>query len=164
MIKNLSCKNGIVSWNDIKLKIKNAFLATENKGIIQVKCGENYVEQEVQFYDEKGSMILKYNLITNTLLTTNRQIVLAEIEQVMPYNNKIVILCNKNKIIVLNGDEEQEIRPINGYIFNYLTFENGNLIVICNGDKNHMDKFGRLTRKFNLDDMNCCLIDKGIAY
>lgn len=164
MIKNLSCKNGIVSWNDIKLKIKNAFLAIENKGIIQVKCGENYVENEVQFYDEKGFLILTCNLITNTILTTNRQIILTEIEQIVINNNKIIVLCNKNKIIVLTENKEQVIHPTNGYIFNYLTFENNNLIVICNGDKNHMDKFGRITRKFILDDINCCLIDKGIGY
>lgn len=164
MVENLSCKNGIVSWNNIVLKIDTAFLALESNGIIQVKCGENYIEKEVLFYNENGITILKYNLVSKVVYDKNREIKLSELEQALPYNGEVVILCNKNKVLRVSADKKIIIESPCGYVFDYLTIENNNLIAVCNGDKKHSDEFGRITKKFLLDEVNSCFLDKGLGY
>ena len=84
---------------------------------------------------------------------------------------------NKQLLLIMYGSNEREVvgldiegnflynidSPI-GYKMIYFQETSDNVLIVCDGDENHKDKYGRSRMNFELDILTGKLILKGLAY
>lgn len=177
MIKNLQWNQQTVSWYSdrlIELQINNVFLATvsKNEKLVCIKCGKNFIEEIVCFYDYEGKFVLYYNIINGKIEWSVSDNILnynvPNLNQVLYVTEPecLIILSNKDNIkgIDLNKRILFECDAPTGYILQYLTRSQNRPVVVCDGDEAHQDEFGRFRENFYIDINSGVLERGGIAY
>lgn len=182
MIENLHASSGCVTWKsngrNIILNVDDAFFATENEKLelIEVESGKNFIATKVYYYSYDGSLVLYYDLNLNIVNWTyqgkHKNLFINQLKQV-------IFLPQKQKIFILSdGDgERQELYGYNvigdclfkvnqpvGFKMQYFACSKDQISIVCDGDKNHEDQYGRSRYNFLLDVNNGNLSKGNLAY
>ena len=180
MIENLMVTSGSVNWNfnnkEISIEIENAFFASEIKetNLIKIDCGKNFIESKVYYYNFEGNLELSYNLYTFTIewffRDVKKRLVIANI-------NQVEFFLQYKRFFVLSGSEEQkiygyridgkqlfEVNAPEGFKMLYFTRIKEQVVIVCDGDKEQKDAFGRYRYNFFLNIDSGKLTKGDLAY
>lgn len=180
MIENLNVSSGCVTWKSnertIILNVKDAFFATEDEKLelIQVESGKNFLATKVYYYSYDGNLELYYDLnlsVVNWIYQgKQKNLFINQLKQV-------IFLPQKQKIFILSDGEKQELYGYNligdylfkvnqpvGFKMQYFACSKDQISIVCDGDKNHEDQYGRSRYNFLLDVNNGNLSKGNLAY
>lgn len=177
MIENLLVNSNEVTWSFgnkiIKIELDNVFYASsdEENEYISIECGTNFIKDSVYFYDFNGELQFSY-ILSLGVLNWNT----SNVEKSLEIKNlkDVGYFPQKQRVFVLAGDCVQgydllgeflyNIKSPNGYKMIYFGEYKDSLFVVCDGDKNHEDKFGRFRVNFIIDKDSGNLTKGELAY
>lgn len=179
MIKNLQYSNEEVSWtfrkNEVHVKLNNAFFASvdHENNYIYVDCGENYETKQVYIFDFNGNILLNYDIEKGNIIwkfdNLEKEIQIQNLLLVgyFPRKNLLLIMYQgKQREVVafdLDGEFLYEVIKPDGFEIMYFQEFTDYVSVVCDGDDNQVDKFGRGRFNFKLDIKTGNLTIKGLA-
>ncbi|MDY0406299.1 hypothetical protein P5G51_013670 [Virgibacillus sp. 179-BFC.A HS] len=117
----------------------------------------------MMFYD------LKLGLIRWNEKGRSQELTIKDLIQVgyFPRKRTILIMRNTSKREVIGLDLEgnflYDVHPPKGYVMIYFQEFADYLSIVCDGDKNHEDKFGRNRINFKLDTIDGSLKKENLA-
>lgn len=180
MVENLSVNSNDISWDsnnkNILIKVDNAFFASEDKKneYIYIESGKNFIKDRVCYYDFNGNLDFLYDLKSGVIEWTyndeKRKLVLNNLKEVgyYPKKNRILVLFSdeapKAQGYNLSGEYLYHIDAPTGYGMVYFGESDDSLLVVCDGDKQNEDKFGRFRVNFKIDIINGNLTKGNLAY
>ena len=168
----LNSDTGTVNW-----KYKNVLYSYVAEGIIFVAESNDiiYLEiyenktfsyrfinlngKDILWYDENGNLKLfdsDGNCIIKHRYNELKTVKVSKDNIYLMYKNKICVLSGK-------GDEISKISPPFGYFF-YRFIDGETLSVVCQGNNNTADKYGRNDWKFQYDFLNNMWYGESFAY
>lgn len=168
----LNSDTGTVNW-----KYKNVLysyvaegiiFAAESNDIIYLEIYENKTfsyrfinlnGKDILWYDENGNLKLfdsDGNCIIKHRYNELKTVKVSKDNIYLMYKNKICVLSGK-------GDEISKISPPFGYVF-YRFIDRETLSVVCQGNNNTADKYGRNDWKFQYDFLNNMWHGESFAY
>lgn len=178
MIADLQWTEHQVNWQydnkKIEINVEAVFFATivKDGNLICIQSGKNYIEEKIYFYNYDGEFVLSYDLeekIINWIYLNKKAICsVPGLNQAM-YNKDTehILILYDNKVVrtmASNGEVLCENNAPNGYICKYLSWIEGKPVVVCDGDENHQDKFGRFRVNFYINEKNMTSEKGNIAY
>jgi hypothetical protein len=180
MIENLSVVNGCVKWKykgrNVILEIENAFFAKERKEshLIKVDSGIGFIENKVYYYTYDGNLELYYDLESGVVEWIyeglRKNLVVDNMIQAVyfPQKCRMFILCDGNEQelygYTLAGECLFKVKQPIGFKMVYCTRAEDQIWVVCDGDKENEDQYGRSRYNFLLDTDNGCLSKLSLAY
>lgn len=181
MISNLKISSNSVSWNfddkEIVISADNVFFAAENKmlNFVKIDTGRNFVEKKVFFYNYDGLLKLCYDLELGTVEWIwggiNRYLCVTNLDQVgfFPQKGRLFIVANNGKKQELHGYTLEgkllfTTSCPSGYQMKYFTIADKKIIIVCDGNKENEDEYGRFRYNFYLDIDNGEFTKGNIAY
>ncbi|MBT2719732.1 MULTISPECIES: hypothetical protein [unclassified Bacillus (in: firmicutes)] len=180
MVDKLNWDQNEISWyfgHDIVKRINNIILASVKKDrkIIFIEAGTNFITEQVYYFLYNGDSFFMYDKISgivewnaNGALTKKK---VDNIKQVSYYPDEQRILILKmndygSSILGLDLMEDLvfEISEPKGYRMEYLSEINQAPVVVCEGDENHVDTFGRGRMNFFINLKTAQLKKGNLAY
>lgn len=180
MIANLEILSDSVSWifdkKEIIIFAADVFFAAENKelNLVTIYTGKNFIEKKVLFYNFDGSLGLCYDLESSTIdwgVGGNSRHLCVK------YMKQVGFFPQKERIFIVTGYNEQELHGYtldgrrlfvanspSGFEMKYFTIVNDRVTVVCDGNKENEDKYGRFRYNFYIDINNGKLTKGNIAY
>lgn len=169
---NFSSDNRIVNWKyenkSYSYVVEGIIFATESNGMIFLEIYENKTfsyrfinlnGKDILWYDENGNLKLfdsDGHCINEHRYNELKTVKVSKDNIYLMYKNRISVLSRK-------GDEISKISPPFGYIF-YRFIDGEKLSVICQGNNNTADKYGRNDWKFKYDFLNNTWHKESFAY
>lgn len=181
MIDNLKVVSGNIFWTfndkDIHLKLENAFFASkiEDERMIKIEAGKNFVASTVVYYSFNGEMLFKYDLnygiVEWIFQGIKKYITMKNIEGVcfLPQKQRILILCNEaEKQVILGytmeGKSLFKVSSPVDFKMCYFVKKQDEVMVVCDGNNNYTDAYGRFQYNFCLNTDTGILRKEGLAY
>lgn len=180
MIENLNVISGCVTWknkgSNIILKIEDAFFATENEELelIHIESGKNFMASKVYYYSYDGNLELYYDLNLNIVDWTYQG---KQKNLIINHLKQAIYFPQKQRIFILSDGDRQELYGYNllgdclfkvnqpiGFKMLYFTWIKDEISIVCDGDKNYEDQYGRSRYNFLLDINNGNLSKGSLAY
>lgn len=180
MIENLRIVSGNVSWiynnKNINIEVDDVFFVSksEETKLIRINTGKNFIEKKIFYYDFNGKFVLYYDLELGTVewvyqeLRKNLNISNLKHVGFFPQDQRILILCQGEKqelqgytldglcLFSVNDPPEFEMR--------YFVKVNDQIAVVCDGNQNQQDEYGRFRFNFLIDTNNGKLTKGTLAY
>lgn len=144
-------------------------------GFIRLETGEDFNTNEITLLRADSTLLFRYNLneqqvswLTSDSVTveceglTNAMIYLEHELVLMIYQNteNIMLLKGYN----LNGNELFNINPPENFDFQYLEIRKNAPFVVCEGNEQEQDQFGRGTYRFSVDPTSGTLKKHNLSY
>ncbi|ULT57362.1 hypothetical protein L1999_01745 [Neobacillus drentensis] len=180
MVDKLTWDQNKISWyfeHEINKSIDNIILAMakKDKEIIYVEAGPNFITEKVYSFLYNGDLLFSYDKTLGVIEWNHNGKVqkkaIGNLKQASYYPNekRILVLINKKSqdIVIgldIHGDVVFEIKSPAGYSMEYFTEINDSPVVVCEGDENHVDSFGRGRVNFFIDLTNAKLEKGNLAY
>ncbi len=169
---NFSSDNRIVNWKyenkSYSYVVEGIIFATESNDMIFLEIYENKTfsyrfinlnGKDILWYDENGNLKLfdsDGHCINEHRYNELKTVKVSKDNIYLMYKNRISVLSRK-------GDEISKISPPFGYIF-YRFIDGEKLSVICQGNNNTADKYGRNDWNFKYDFLNNTWHKESFAY
>nr|WP_315528685.1 hypothetical protein [Carnobacterium maltaromaticum] len=180
MIRNFHFDFAQVNWlfkgREINIKMENIIFSSIDKinNQVSVKVGKNFISESEYYYDFSGNLLFELHKMNGEIKWCHngelfKQTVL-NIENIGFYTNKGIILimykANENEafFVDLKNEFSHEINKPKGFQLAYFEETKNNILIVCNGDTEKTDKFGRYQKNFILDISTGELQENGIAY
>lgn len=180
MVENLKVISGNINWDfnnrNINLIIEDAFFASQNEELkmIKIDAGKNFIEKKVFYYDYNGNLELYYDLelgmIEWIFQGVKHNLIVNNMEQVgfFPQKQRILILCSCEKQELqgysMMGELLFKVSNPSGFKMRYFAKMKDEIAVVCDGNKNYEDEYGRFRYNFRLNINNGNLIKGELAY
>ncbi|UFT98803.1 hypothetical protein KO561_16640 [Radiobacillus kanasensis] len=180
MIDKLFYQSNQVSWSfldkKVSVELDHIITASENttNRYIIIDTGEKFISTRVYYYSFDGNLLMMYDLPKGLLEWSFNghinKITTEELRDVGYFisNKTILIMSQLEKTNItalnLNGDYLYEISSLEGYEMKFFQELPEHVSIVCDGDTNHIDKFGRNRVNFKLDISTGKLSKGGIAY
>lgn len=180
MIKDIKIESNKVLWTfenrTITLELEDVFWASERKEthFIEIETGKNFKQKKVYFFNYAGEQILYYDLDAGTVewsLQENRKKITVEnMNQVgfFPQEKRIFIIssCGNQELLGYdtNGNYLFKVKNPSGFKMLYFSILRHDIIVVCDGEENQEDKYGRFRYNFFIDINTGKLTKGGVAY
>lgn len=180
MVKDIKIVSNKVFWffdnKRITIEIEDAFFVSERKEIqlIEIEAGKNFIRNRVYYYNFTGEPVLYYDLelgIVEWSFQGNiKKITVKNMKQVsfFPQEQRVFIICSCGKQELLGYDLE------GNYLFKtnapsefemlYFAKLRDNIMVVCDGNKNQEDQYGRFRYNFLIDTNTGKLTKGSLAY
>lgn len=150
-------------------------MVKKDEEIVYVEAGTNFITEKVFSFLYNGDLLFSYDkTLGNIEWNHNGKVLKKAVENIKqasyyPNEKRILVLINRNHedIIIgfdIHGDEVFEIKSPAGYSMEYLTDINHSPVVVCEGDENHVDSFGRGRVNFFIDLSNAKLEKGNLSY
>ncbi|WP_429953923.1 hypothetical protein [Enterococcus sp. AZ192] len=179
-MKNLTYSSKIISWNcgrcTNKIELSDIFFASYNEKtkLIYAETEQNFIKQGVLYFDLDGNTVMNYNFETGEINWMHHEISnhlkFDELIQVgyFPLKNLLLIMLNKSKrdVIALDLDGEylyEVEKPIDFEMLYFQEFPDY-IAIVCEGNKNQEDKYGRNRFNFKLNQDTGILDKEDLAY
>lgn len=182
MIKNFKFNKSVVEWqleNEFfsinSNQIYMAYIDSENSSIV-INTGDNFICNQKFIYDFKGILLSISDFSNNTVsIFLKKEEKTLNFENLLDtgffYSQNIILIlselnnkCKKVTALNLKGEYLYDILPPNGFEFYYFSQNNNSIYIVCNGDLQHSDRFGRNEYKFKLDPHTGNLSNQTLAY
>lgn len=165
---DIDYSDSVVKWNngnrDVEYHINGVEDSSEENGLIYI---EIYNEGEFEYYyvDKEGKFILSYSDEAEQLVLQNSNGVKKNI--LVPFIKEVAIDTNKRIFVLVGNNEDSRIyeytkdgeiirqlmAPLS-YIFYRFSQISDELQVICQGNEDKIDKYGRNDWKFKYNFIN----------
>lgn len=179
-MENLIYSSELISWTfneeKIEIKLNNVFFASYNEEskLVYAEVGKNFIKTSVHYFELDGTCRMIYNLETGEIKWLHQGISkflkFDELVQVgyFPFKNLLLVMLNKLRkdVIALDLDGEflYEVEKPLGYEILYFQEFPSYIAVVCEGDKNHEDQYGRSRFNFKLHLTTGILEKEDLAY
>lgn len=180
MVNDIKIISNKVFWifgnERITIEIEDAFFISERKEmqLIEIEAGKNFIRNRVFYFNFAGELVLYYDLKLGTIEWTFqgnvKKITVKNVKQVgfFPQEQRIFIICSCGKQELLGYDIEGKnlFKVDNPSEFEMLYFAElrDNIMVVCEGNKNQEDQYGRFRYNFYMDINTGKLTKGGLAY
>lgn len=180
MVKDIKIVSNKVFWifgnERITIEIEDAFFVSERKEIqlIEIEAGKNFIRNRVFYFNFAGELVLYYDLdlgsVEWSFQGNTKKITAKNVKQVgfFPQERRIFIICSCGKQELLGYDIEGKnlFKVDNPSEFEMLYFAKlrDNIMVVCDGNKNQEDQYGRFRYNFYMDINTGKLTKGGLAY
>lgn len=180
MVENLRIDSGKVSWiynlKEINIEIEDAFFVSKSDEteLITINTGKDFIGKKIYYYDYNGNFILTYDLELGTItwvyqgLRKNLNINNLKHVGYYPQNQRIFILCQNGKQELqgynLDGKLLFSVNAPFGFEMRYFVQIDDQIAVVCDGDQNQQDEYGRFRFHFLIDIDNGRLTKGTLAY
>lgn len=171
----LMFNQGEVSWihdgQKIVVRVKDFIYATKKEGqYVYIECGKNHLLDNAYYYDLTGNLILFYRIDEEILRIGNKRLHINDLKLASFYPNQNIILLlvgdRKKKIIGYNleGIQLFETESPIGFEMKYFQTNGKEIYVVCDGDKQYADKYGRISYNFLIELRTGKLTKGTLAY
>lgn len=181
MTINIDFNDSTVEWyyngNPIFIKLGNIIIASldELNNLVLVQTGDDFIVEREYIYNLNGDLLMfndkKIGLVEWSSSKDKKELLKVDnLIQVgyYPAMNLVLImyLANNKEIMALNlnGEYLYEIKEPANYKMMYLQQFRNYISVVCDGDSNYRDDFGRGRINFKLDIQTGTLIKEGLSY
>lgn len=179
-IEGLVWDSNSIRWinkREINKQINDIYFASINDELecICVEAGKNFILDEVYYFLADGDLLFTYNKTNNRVEWSYKGCLykkqFLKIRQAQIYLKQKVVLVieeqnNKDRIIGYNLEGVKVFCSFasDGYSMEYLSEINYAPVVVCSGDENHVDKYGRNRVNFIIDEKTGIMSKANLAY
>lgn len=167
-----------ISWEFnrelVRFELENIIYAAyvNRQNYINIQVGLNFITTEEYFHDLDGKLLLHYNqnsgLIEWNYKNISERMIVENLSNVGFFPNQGIVLVRNNdgrvKIINLLTKELCDVKAPDGHEMIYFQESDQGITIVCDGDENHTDKYGRNRHNFELDIETGNLKHKGLSY
>lgn len=179
MVESLRIYSGKVSWiynlKEISIEIEDAFFVSKSDEteLITINAGKDFISKKIYYYDYNGNFILSYDLELGIITWVYQGLKNLNINNLKhvgfyPQNQRIFILCQNEKQELhgynLDGKLLFSVNDPPGFEMRYFVQIDDQIAVVCDGDQNQQDGYGRFRFHFLIDIDNGRLTKGTLAY
>lgn len=180
MVKDIKIVSNKVFWifgnKRMAIEIEDAFFVSERKEtqLIEIEAGKNFIRNRVFYFSFAGEPVLNYDLELGTVEWSFqgniKKITVKNVKQVgfFPQELRIFIICSCGKQELLGYDIEGKylfkVNSPSEFEMLYFAKLSDKIIVVCDGNKNQEDQYGRFRYNFFMDINTGKLTKGGLAY
>ncbi|WP_010050380.1 hypothetical protein [Carnobacterium maltaromaticum] len=180
MLNGFCFDSNKVEWfineKKVEKKLDNIIFCSIDKinNQVFVQTGNDFVTENVYYFDFLGNLSLEFHKKNGKIQWNYNNKMYEEnvtnLENVGFYLSKGIILimykANENEAFFVDLKNEflHEVNKPKGFQLAYFEETKNNILIVCNGDAENTDKFGRDQKNFILDISTGELQENGIAY
>ena len=165
MIEKLTYDTRRASWihnnQSVTVDLDEIIMVRMQEKHVTISCGKNYITHRMYHYSFDGYLLFYYNKNSGDIEWSHAEKTYKVhvdslcLSSYYPNKNVILIMYDENerkvKVIDLNGKELSFAVAPNGYKMMYFQENSGQIYVVCDGNKDQADQFGRNRMNFRLD-------------
>lgn len=180
MVESLRIDSGKVSWiynlKDINIEIEDAFFVSKSDEteLITINSGKDFIGKKIYYYDYNGNLILSYDLELGTIVWVyqglRKNLNISNLKDVgfFPQKQRILVLCQYEKQELhgynLDGQLLFSVNDPPEFEMRYFVQIDDQIAVVCDGNQNQQDEYGRFRFHFLIDLDNGRLTKGTLAY